>query len=49
MGIDATRKWASEGYTRPWPERIVVSGPAAQKADVLWEKIRQGWKPGIRD
>ena len=22
MGIDATRKWASEGFTRPWPTRI---------------------------
>ena len=22
MGIDATRKWASEGYTRSWPARV---------------------------
>ncbi|MDQ3211090.1 MAG: UbiD family decarboxylase, partial [Acidobacteriota bacterium] len=44
MGIDATRKWPSEGFTRPWPKRITVSGPAAAKADVLWEKIRRGWK-----
>ena len=22
MGIDATRKWASEGYTRTWPARV---------------------------
>ena len=44
MGIDATRKWPSEGFTRPWPRRIVTSGPAAQKADAVWEKIRRGWK-----
>ena len=25
MGIDATRKWPSEGFTRPWPKRIVTS------------------------
>ena len=41
MGIDATRKWASEGFTRPWPTADHVSGPAAQKADALWEKIRK--------
>ncbi len=22
MGIDATRKWASEGFSRPWPDEI---------------------------
>jgi 4-hydroxy-3-polyprenylbenzoate decarboxylase len=44
MGIDATRKWPSEGFTRPWPKRITASGPSAQKADALWEKIRKGWK-----
>jgi 4-hydroxy-3-polyprenylbenzoate decarboxylase len=44
MGIDATRKWPSEGFTRPRPTRIATSAAAAQKADALWEKIRQGWK-----
>ena len=44
MGIDATRKWPSEGFTRPWPKRIVTSPAASKKADALWEKIRQGWK-----
>ena len=24
MGIDATRKWASEGFTRPWPDEILM-------------------------
>src|SRR5262249_19143483 len=25
MGIDATRKWASEGYTRSWPPRVATT------------------------
>jgi 4-hydroxy-3-polyprenylbenzoate decarboxylase len=45
MGIDATRKWPSEGFTRPWPKRIVPSDAAVRRADELWEKIRKGWKP----
>jgi 4-hydroxy-3-polyprenylbenzoate decarboxylase len=45
MGIDATRKWPSEGFKRQWPTKIATSPAAARKADALWEKIRQGWKP----
>src|SRR4051794_2547572 len=44
MGIDATRKWPSEGFTRSWPMRIETSPAAARKAELMWEKIRQGWK-----
>ncbi|MBW8713558.1 MAG: menaquinone biosynthesis decarboxylase [Acidobacteria bacterium] len=44
MGIDATRKWPSEGFTRSWPTRIETSPGAARKAELMWEKIRQGWK-----
>jgi 4-hydroxy-3-polyprenylbenzoate decarboxylase len=44
MGIDATRKWASEGFTRPWPKRIAHNPGAIKKADAIWEKISQGWK-----
>jgi 4-hydroxy-3-polyprenylbenzoate decarboxylase len=32
MGIDATRKWASEGYTRSWPARIKTTDAAARRA-----------------
>jgi 4-hydroxy-3-polyprenylbenzoate decarboxylase len=36
MGIDATRKWASEGYTRSWPSRIRTTEQAARRAaDIL--------------
>jgi 4-hydroxy-3-polyprenylbenzoate decarboxylase len=45
MGIDATRKWRSEGFTRPWPKRIVPSDAAVRRAEVLWQQIRKGWKP----
>jgi 4-hydroxy-3-polyprenylbenzoate decarboxylase len=46
MGIDATRKWASEGFKRSWPTRITTTASARQTADALWEKIRQGWNQG---
>jgi 4-hydroxy-3-polyprenylbenzoate decarboxylase len=44
MGIDATRKWASEGFKRVWPTKVATSQEAARKADAVWAKIRQGWK-----
>ena len=44
MGIDATRKWASEGFTRTWPTRIRTTDAAARRADEIWGRIRQGWK-----
>jgi 4-hydroxy-3-polyprenylbenzoate decarboxylase len=44
MGIDATRKWRSEGFTRPWPKRIKTTEAAAQKAEAVWENISKGWK-----
>ena len=45
MGIDATRKWPSEGFKRPWPERIRTTDAAARRAEEIWRRIRQGWKP----
>jgi 4-hydroxy-3-polyprenylbenzoate decarboxylase len=44
MGIDATRKWTSEGFTRPWPKKIETTPEASRKAAAQWERIRQGWK-----
>jgi 4-hydroxy-3-polyprenylbenzoate decarboxylase len=40
MGIDATRKWASEGVTREWPKRLMMSADAASTAARIWEKIK---------
>ncbi|HEX5473122.1 MAG TPA: menaquinone biosynthesis decarboxylase [Vicinamibacterales bacterium] len=44
MGIDATRKWASEGFARTWPARIRTTEAAAARAQDVWERIRQGWQ-----
>jgi 4-hydroxy-3-polyprenylbenzoate decarboxylase len=38
MGIDATRKWASEGYTRTWPARIKTTEAAAARAAAILRK-----------
>ena len=41
MGIDATRKWPSEGFKRPWPTSIRTTEAAARRADEVWAKIRR--------
>jgi 4-hydroxy-3-polyprenylbenzoate decarboxylase len=38
MGIDATRKWKEEGFTRPWPDVIRMSEDVKQRVDRLWKK-----------
>jgi 4-hydroxy-3-polyprenylbenzoate decarboxylase len=38
MGIDATRKWASEGYTRSWPARVSTTEAAGRKAADVWKR-----------
>jgi len=37
MGIDATKKWETEGHTRPWPDDIEMS-------DDIKELVSQRWK-----
>ena len=39
MGIDATRKWAAEGFTRPWPEMLRMDPATKAKVDALWSKL----------
>jgi len=39
MGIDATRKWASEGYTRSWPRRIRTTEAAGCRAAEIWSRL----------
>ena len=39
MGIDATHKWPSEGFTRPWPDEIVMDPAIKKKIDDLWPKL----------
>jgi len=38
MGIDATRKWPGEGFTRPWPSVIEMSQDVKRRVDELWKK-----------
>jgi 4-hydroxy-3-polyprenylbenzoate decarboxylase len=38
MGVDATRKWKEEGFTRPWPDVIRMSDEVRRRVDALWKK-----------
>ena len=37
MGIDATRKWTTEGFTRPWPDEIVMDEKTKALVDQKWK------------
>jgi 4-hydroxy-3-polyprenylbenzoate decarboxylase len=39
MGIDATRKWPEEGFTREWPERIVMDEETRKAVDAKWARL----------
>ncbi len=39
MGIDATRKWPEEGFTREWPDVIEMSKEVKQKIDRIWKDL----------
>ena len=39
MGIDATRKWPAEGFTRPWPEMLSMPAEVKARVDKLWSKL----------
>jgi len=39
MGIDATRKWASEGFRREWPRRVRTTEAAAARAAEIWARL----------
>jgi 4-hydroxy-3-polyprenylbenzoate decarboxylase len=38
MGVDATTKWKSEGFTRRWPNVIEMSPEVKQRVDDLWKR-----------
>jgi 4-hydroxy-3-polyprenylbenzoate decarboxylase len=38
MGVDATRKWPGEGFTRPWPDVITMNAEVKRRVDELWMK-----------
>jgi 4-hydroxy-3-polyprenylbenzoate decarboxylase len=39
MGLDATRKWASEGFTRPWPDEIRMDEATKKRVEGLWKTL----------
>jgi 4-hydroxy-3-polyprenylbenzoate decarboxylase len=39
IGIDATRKWRSEGFEREWPEPIVMDEQTKKYIDSIWDKL----------
>ncbi len=39
MGIDATRKWPEEGFTREWPDRIEMDDATKQRVDEMWKEL----------
>jgi 4-hydroxy-3-polyprenylbenzoate decarboxylase len=39
MGIDATRKWPEEGFTRNWPRVIEMNDDTKRRVDAMWAKL----------
>src|SRR6201999_1135116 len=39
MGIDATRKWNAEGFTRPWPQMIAMDPSTRARVDAIWKRL----------
>lgn len=45
MGVDATRKWPSEGFTRPWPDEVKMDPEVKKSVDAMWQRLglTRGW------
>jgi len=39
MGIDATRKWPTEGFDRPWPDQLEMSPEVKQRVSKRWKEF----------
>ena len=39
MGIDATRKWPTEGFNRPWPDEILMDRTTKALVDSKWKLL----------
>ena len=39
MGIDATRKWPTEGFARPWPDEILMDEKTKALVDRKWKEL----------
>jgi 4-hydroxy-3-polyprenylbenzoate decarboxylase len=38
MGVDATRKWPGEGFTRRWPDVIRMDEDVRRRVDEMWKR-----------
>ena len=38
VGVDATKKWPGEGFTREWPDVLKMSPEVKKRVDELWRK-----------
>jgi 4-hydroxy-3-polyprenylbenzoate decarboxylase len=38
MGVDATRKWPGEGFTRPWPGVLEMPAEVKRRVEELWKQ-----------
>jgi 4-hydroxy-3-polyprenylbenzoate decarboxylase len=39
MGVDATRKWPTEGFNRPWPDEILMDLKTKELVDRKWKEF----------
>ena len=39
MGVDATRKWPTEGFTRPWPDEIRMDDATKKRVNSFWKTL----------
>ena len=39
MGIDATRKWPEEGFTREWPKLIEMDAETRNRVTAMWSSL----------
>ena len=39
MGIDGTKKWKEEGFTRDWPNKIVMDAGVKARVDAMWKEL----------
>ena len=40
MVIDATRKWQSEGFARPWPDEILMDETTKARVSAIWKSLQ---------
>lgn len=44
VGIDATKKWPTEGFAREWPDEIEMDAATKARVDVRWQEYFAGAK-----